>query len=62
MVQAKAAAILKPQAYCCYVKDFKSMKLGSVQLSRGKGELTLRAVDKPGSQVMEFRLLMFTRK
>ncbi|MHC4993966.1 MAG: arylsulfatase [Planctomycetota bacterium] len=44
-----------------YVKDFKTMDLGVIELEKGKGELTLRALDMPGSQVMEFRLLMLTR-
>ncbi len=44
-----------------YVKDFKSMKLGTIRLQAGKGELTLRALEIPGSQVMDFRLIMFTR-
>lgn len=44
-----------------YVKDFKSIKLGVIDLKKGEGELTLRALDMPGSQVMEFRLLMLTR-
>ena len=44
-----------------YVKDFKSMKLETIKLEKGKGELSLRAIDIPGAQTMEFRLLMFTR-
>lgn len=44
-----------------YVKDFKTMKLGAIDLQSGKGELTLQATEMPGSQVMEFRLLMLTR-
>lgn len=44
-----------------YVKDFKSMKLGTIKLEQGTGELTLRATDIPGTQAMDFRLLMFTR-
>jgi len=43
------------------VKDFKPMKLGTIRLKKGRGELTLRALDVPGSQVMDFRLMMFTR-
>ena len=30
-------------------------------LKQGRGELTLRAVNIPGSQVMDFRLLVLTR-
>ena len=44
-----------------YVKDFKPLKLGRLRLDRGKGTLTLRALEKPGAQVMEFRLLTLTR-
>ena len=45
-----------------YVKDFKSMPLGTMHLENGKGTLTLQATEMPGKQVMEFRLLMLTRK
>jgi hypothetical protein len=31
-------------------------------LTKGQRGLTLRAISIPGSQAMEFRLLMFTRK
>jgi arylsulfatase A-like enzyme len=44
-----------------YVKDFRSLKLGSIELKAGRSMLTLRALEIPGSQVMDFRLLMFTR-
>ena len=44
-----------------YVKDFKGLKLGKIQLDKGQGDLTLRAIDLPGSQVMDFRLLLLTR-
>jgi len=44
-----------------YVKDFKSMSLGTIRLEKGKGTLTLQATEMPGKQVMEFRLLMLTR-
>ena len=44
-----------------YVKDFKPLRLGRMRLQRGRGTLTLRALDIPGSQVMDFRLLMFKR-
>ena len=44
-----------------YVKDFKTMELGTIDLEKGKGTLTLSALEKPGHQVMEFRLLMLTR-
>lgn len=44
-----------------YVKDFKSMKLGTINLRKGRGVLTLRALKIPGSQVMDFRLIMLTK-
>ena len=44
-----------------YVKDFKPMNLGVVRLEQGKGMLTLKASKIPGSQVMDFRLLMLKR-
>lgn len=44
-----------------HVKDFKPLKLGSMHLEKGSGQLRLKALDVPGSQVMDFRLLMFTR-
>jgi len=44
-----------------YVKDFRPMELGEIQLTKGTGTLTLSADDIPGSQAMEFRLMMLTR-
>lgn len=44
-----------------YVKEFKPLKMGTVQLEKGKGLLTLKALSIPGSQVMDFRLLMLKR-
>ncbi|MEM8486813.1 MAG: arylsulfatase [Bacteroidota bacterium] len=44
-----------------YVKDFKPMTLGTITLEAGAGSLTLRALEMPGSQVMEVRLLMLNR-
>ncbi len=44
-----------------YVKDFKTMTLGTIELEKGPGTLILAALDMPGSQVMEFRLMMLTR-
>jgi hypothetical protein len=32
-----------------------------MHLDKGRGELILRALSIPGSQVMDFRLLMFER-
>ena len=44
-----------------YVKDWKTLKLQVMHLEKGTGELTLQALNVPGSQVMDFRLLMFER-
>ncbi|MFK7779110.1 MAG: arylsulfatase [Gimesia sp.] len=44
-----------------FVKDFQPMTLGTISLSKGTGQLTLRALDIPGSQVMDFRLLVLNR-
>ena len=44
-----------------YVKDFKPMELGVLELEKGAGELKLRATKIPGDEAMELRLLMFRR-
>ena len=44
-----------------YVKDFKRMTLGEIQLEEGEGTLMLRAKRIPGDTVMDFRLLLLTR-
>lgn len=44
-----------------YVKDFKRMTLGEIQLEEGAGTLMLRAKKIPGDTVMDFRLLLLTR-
>ena len=44
-----------------YIKDFKPLKVGSMQFEKGRGTLMLSAVDIPGASVMDFRLLMFSR-
>ncbi|MCA9064520.1 MAG: sulfatase-like hydrolase/transferase [Planctomycetaceae bacterium] len=44
-----------------YVKDFKPLQLGRIRLEEGTGFLTLRALEIPGDQVMEMRLVMLTR-
>ncbi|MFQ5810500.1 MAG: arylsulfatase [Armatimonadota bacterium] len=37
------------------VKEFRPLRLGAVRLEKGRGELTLRALDVPGKQVMDVR-------
>ncbi len=44
-----------------YVKDFKPLKIGIIHLTKGMGTLTLKALEIPGSQVMDFRLMMLKR-
>ena len=44
-----------------YVKDFRPLKLGKLELPAGNGKLVLKALEKPGEEVMEVRLLFFTR-
>ncbi|MEM8888781.1 MAG: arylsulfatase [Bacteroidota bacterium] len=44
-----------------YVKDFKAISLGNIQLEKGEGELTLEAIEIPGKEVLDFRLLMLNR-
>ena len=44
-----------------YTKDFRPMKLGTIHLEKGRGELTLRATKIPSSQAMDVRLLVLTR-
>jgi len=43
-----------------YVKDFRPLGLGTFRLEKGRGELTLSALDVPGKQVMDVRLVMLT--
>lgn len=45
-----------------YVKDFKPMDLGTIKLQKGEGTLTLKALEIPGEEVMEVRLLLFKRQ
>jgi arylsulfatase A-like enzyme len=43
-----------------YVKDFKPLRLGVVELPAGRGLLTLRALKVAGKQVMDVRLMLLT--
>jgi arylsulfatase A-like enzyme len=43
-----------------YVKDFKLLAIGTFRLQKGRGELTLQALDVPGRQVMDVRAVMLT--
>ena len=44
-----------------YVKDFKEIKIGKINLTKGKGELTLKALEIPGEESIEFRLIMLEK-
>jgi hypothetical protein len=45
-----------------YYKDFRPMRMGTIELVKGKGELKLQAKKIPGEQAIEFRLIMLKRK
>jgi hypothetical protein len=42
------------------VKDFKPQRLGTFELNKGRGLLTLRALSVPGKQVMDVRSVLLT--
>lgn len=44
-----------------YVKDFRPLALGTLQLDEGLGTMTLRALEVPGASVLDFRLLLLRR-
>jgi arylsulfatase A-like enzyme len=44
-----------------YVKDFKPLVAGTLELAAGDGELRLEALEIPGGEAMEFRLLTLER-
>jgi arylsulfatase A-like enzyme len=44
-----------------YVKDWRPMKLGVIQLRPGRAQLALQATKVPGKEVADMRLLMFRR-
>ncbi|MDX1981801.1 MAG: arylsulfatase [Bryobacteraceae bacterium] len=44
-----------------YVKDFRPLKLGTIDLRRGRGQLTLRATSIAGRQVADIRYVALTR-
>jgi arylsulfatase A-like enzyme len=45
-----------------YTKDFKPLRLGAISLKKGRGKLTLRAVEVAGKEVAEVRYLVLTRR
>ena len=44
-----------------YVRNWKMMPLGKIALSPGRDTLRLKAIDVPGKQVCDMRLLMFRK-
>jgi hypothetical protein len=42
------------------MKEFRPLKLGVVQLEKGRGPLTLRATEVPGARVMDVRQVVLT--
>lgn len=44
-----------------YTKDFIPMDLGKITLKKGRGNLVLKALKIPGEEVMDVRLLLFSR-
>ena len=43
-----------------YVKEFRPLRLGAVHLQKGRGLLTLSALEVPGKQVMDLRAVTLT--
>jgi hypothetical protein len=44
-----------------FMKDFKPLSLGSFDLKPGRGQLSLRALNIPGKQVMDVRYVVLSR-
>ncbi|MCK4993408.1 MAG: hypothetical protein KAS29_23085, partial [Bacteroidales bacterium] len=44
-----------------YVKDWKEMDMGTIDLTEGTFNMSLKALDMPGKSVMDFRLFLFER-
>jgi arylsulfatase A-like enzyme len=44
-----------------YVKDWKVLDMGSIELLPGAFTMSLKALEMPGKSVMDFRLLLFER-
>ena len=43
-----------------FVKDFRPLGFGTLRLQKGRGHLTLKALNAPGSQVMDVRAVKLT--
>jgi hypothetical protein len=70
-VQTKVTEVFDPPLYGAlhdrvprvgesYMKDWKPLRLGTVTLERGRGPLTLRALEVPGKHVIDVRSVMLT--
>jgi hypothetical protein len=44
-----------------YVKDWKEMDMGTIDLTKGTFNMSLTATEMPGKSVMDFRLFLFER-
>jgi hypothetical protein len=51
-----------PRAGESYMREFKTLSLGSMKLPAGRGLLTLKALDIPGQTVAEVRRVTLTLK
>jgi hypothetical protein len=50
--------VLRPESY---VKDFKPLDIGIINLDKGLAEMTLQATSMSGGSVMDFRLMLFEK-
>ena len=44
-----------------YVKDFVPLKMGVIDLKKGKGTLVLKGLKMTGKELIDFRLIMLKR-
>ena len=44
------------------MKEFRTLNLGVMRLEKGRGLLTLRALEIPGKSVMDMRMVVLTLK
>lgn len=44
-----------------YVKDWKAVEMGQIELHKGLNNMSLTALDMPGNSVIDFRLFLFER-
>ncbi len=49
-----------PRSGESYVKDFRPLRLGVLHMDKGRGQLTLSALDVPGKRVMDVRAAVLT--